>query len=72
MIYYIFSNLSRLFVNNTATNANNILSLLQSYEIPLYNNFSGEQDDRVFTLAEQIIAAMPERIKVRFIKVYRF
>ncbi|XP_072948624.1 calmodulin-binding transcription activator 2 [Epargyreus clarus] len=24
---------------------------------------SGEQDDRVFTLAEQIIAAMPERIK---------
>lgn len=29
--------------------------------------FPGEQDDRVFTLAEQIIAAMPERIKVRII-----
>lgn len=38
---------------------------------PYYNlEISGEQDDRVFTLAEQIIAAMPERIKVSVYFVY--
>lgn len=42
------------------------VGMFVSCEIPLNNKLSGEQDDRVFTLAEQIIAAMPERIKVRF------
>lgn len=36
-----------------------------SFKILLHKKLSGEQDDRVFTLAEQIIAAMPDRIKVR-------
>jgi hypothetical protein len=34
-----------------------------SFNINIFSN-AGEQDARVLTLAEQIIAAMPDRIKV--------
>jgi hypothetical protein len=33
-------------------------------ESDIHNSTVGEQDARVLTLAEQIIAAMPDRIKV--------
>jgi hypothetical protein len=39
------------------------------YIICIVLHSTGEQEVRVLTLAEQIIAAMPERIKVGFISV---
>lgn len=39
---------------------------------PCWSCFTGDQDARVLTLAEQIIAAIPDRIKVRsvFINIF--
>lgn len=47
----------------------NVIVLFNFINLIIYLNISlGEQDARVLTLAEQIIAAMPDRIKV----IYKF